>query len=101
MGLARMCELARVLAREPRLLLLDEPSSGLNDEETLTLVDLIRQLRQERELSVLVVEHDMSFVLTLCDEIYVLDFGKVIAHGTPDDVRNDPDIQAAYLGREA
>jgi len=100
MGLARTLELARVLATDPKLLLLDEPSSGLNDAETRALAKLLRRLRAERGLSLLVVEHDMSFVLPLCDEVYVLDFGKVIAHGTPDAIRKDPIVQAAYLGQE-
>ena len=100
MGLARRLELARALATAPRLLLLDEPSSGLNDEEAAALATLLRRLQAEREVSLLVVEHDMNFVLPLSDEVYVLDFGKLIAHGSPAEIRRDPVVQAAYLGEE-
>ncbi len=100
MGHARTLELARALATDPKLLLLDEPSSGLNDSETEALAALLKQLQSQRELSLLVVEHDMNFVLPLSDEVYVLDFGKVIAHGAPDEIRRDPIVQAAYLGTE-
>jgi branched-chain amino acid transport system ATP-binding protein len=100
MGHARTLELARALAGDPKLLLLDEPSSGLNDEETRDLGSLLRRLRSERSISLLVVEHDMSFVLPLADEVYVLDFGKLLAHGTPAEIRRDRDVQAAYLGAD-
>ena len=100
MGLARVLEVARALATDPRLLLLDEPSSGLNDEESARLADLLRRLKAERELAMLVVEHDMGFVLGLSDEVYVLDFGRMIAHGTPRSVQRNPAVQAAYLGKE-
>ncbi len=101
MGLARVLEVARALATDPKLLLLDEPSSGLNEEETKRLADLLRTLRKRERLTMLVVEHDMDFVLGLSDEVYVLDFGKMIAHGTPAKIRRDPVVQAAYLGEEA
>jgi branched-chain amino acid transport system ATP-binding protein len=101
MGLARVLEVARALATDPRLLLLDEPSSGLNDEETSRLADLLRTLNEKADLSMLVVEHDMGFVLGLSEEVYVLDFGKMIAHGTPLRIRKDPVVQAAYLGQDA
>ena len=100
MGHARTLELARALATDPKLLLLDEPSSGLNDSETEALATLLKRLQSQRDLSLLVVEHDMNFVLPLSDEVYVLDFGKVIAHGSPDEIRRDPVVQAAYLGAE-
>jgi ABC-type branched-subunit amino acid transport system ATPase component len=100
MGLARTLELARTLATNPRLLLLDEPSSGLNDEETEALGSLLKRLQSQHELSLLVVEHDMNFVLPLSDEVYVLDFGRVAAHGRPDEIRKDPGVQALYLGEE-
>jgi len=100
MGLARRLELARALATDPKLLLLDEPSSGLNDEESRALAGLLQRLQARRALSLLVVEHDMNFVLPLSDEVFVLDFGKVIAHGSADEVRRDPVVQAAYLGEE-
>jgi branched-chain amino acid transport system ATP-binding protein len=101
MGLARVLEIARALATDPKLLLLDEPSSGLNEQETQRLADLLRTLRDSKRLSLLIVEHDMDFVLGLSDEVYVLDFGKMIAHGTPTKIRRDPVVQAAYLGEEA
>ena len=100
MGLARILELSRALATEPRLLLLDEPSSGLNENETDELEDLLRELHRAQDLSILLVEHDMDFVLGLSQEIYVLDFGKVIAHGTPAKIRRDAVVHAAYLGEE-
>jgi branched-chain amino acid transport system ATP-binding protein len=96
-GTARLVELARALAAGPRVLLLDEPSSGLNEEETEEMAKLLRVLVKDG-LGVLLVEHDMSFVMGLCDFIYVLDFGKIIATGTPIQVQSDPTVQAAYLG---
>jgi branched-chain amino acid transport system ATP-binding protein len=100
LGLSRLVELGRALCTEPRLLLLDEPSSGLRHEESRRLAALLASLRADQGISVLVVEHDMSFVLGLCDDITVLDFGRVIATGTPDEIRKDPVVQAAYLGEE-
>jgi len=100
MGLARLLEIARALATDPRLLLLDEPSSGLNVEESVQLATLMKHLRASRGFAMLVVEHDMDFVLGLSDTVYVLDFGRMIANGTPDEVRTDGRVQAAYLGDE-
>lgn len=100
MGLARILELARALATEPKILLLDEPSSGLNENETDELEDLLRELHRTEDLSILLVEHDMDFVLGLSQEIYVIDFGKLIAHGTPAKIRRDRAVRAAYLGEE-
>jgi len=99
-GLSRMVELGRAVCADPYLMLLDEPSSGLSKEESLRLAALLRAARDDDGESVLVVEHDMSFVMDLCDYLYVLDFGKLIAEGTPTDVRKDPAVQAAYLGEE-
>jgi branched-chain amino acid transport system ATP-binding protein len=90
--------LARALVGEPELLLLDEPASGLSDEEMSELGDLIRGLTER--MSVMLVEHHMDLVMRVCDDIVVLDFGKVIARGGPDEVRNDPAVLAAYLGDE-
>lgn len=98
-GIARLTELGRALMLEPRVLLLDEPSSGLNEEETEGLGDLLLQLADEG-LGVLIVEHDMDIVMRVCDEIFVLDFGSVIAHGTPAEIQSNADVQAAYLGAE-
>jgi branched-chain amino acid transport system ATP-binding protein len=100
MGHARTLELARALATDPKLLLLDEPSSGLSEAEAASLAALFRRLQTDNELSLLVVEHDMGFVLPLSHEVYVLDFGKIIGHGSPDEIRRDPVVQAAYLGVE-
>jgi branched-chain amino acid transport system ATP-binding protein len=96
-GTARLVELARALASRPRFLLLDEPSSGLNEEETGEMGALLRRLVGDG-LAVLLVEHDMSFVMGLCEHIHVLDFGKVIAVGSPEQVQQNPQVQAAYLG---
>ena len=96
-GSARLVELARALATNPRVLLLDEPSSGLNEEETHELAGLLREF-VDGGLAVLLVEHDMSLVMNTCEFIYVLDFGDIIATGNPTQVQADPKVQAAYLG---
>ena len=96
-GTARRVELARSLAMNPRVLLLDEPSSGLNEEETEDIAKLLRELVKDG-LAVLLVEHDMSFVMSTCEHIYVLDFGKIIAVGSPSEIQSNVDVQTAYLG---
>lgn len=98
-GTARLVELARALATNPKVLLLDEPSSGLNEEETQEMATLLRTFVADG-LAVLLVEHDMSFVMGTCEFINVLDFGKIIATGTPTEIQADPIVQAAYLGSE-
>ena len=98
-GTARLVEFARALASNPKVLLLDEPSSGLNEEETAEMASLLRTFVADG-LAVLLVEHDMSFVMGTCEYIHVLDFGKIIATGTPEEVQADPVVQAAYLGTE-
>lgn len=98
-GDQRRLEMARALATAPRLLLLDEPTAGMNPVETQLLGEQILRLRDEG-LAVLVIEHDMALIHQVCDEIYVLNFGQIIAHGTPDAVRQNPDVIAAYLGTE-
>jgi branched-chain amino acid transport system ATP-binding protein len=98
-GTARLVELARALALNPRVLLLDEPSSGLNEEETEEMASLLRTFVDEG-LAVLLVEHDMSFVMGTCEYIHVLDFGTIIATGTPAEIQANPVVQSAYLGTE-
>ena len=99
-GIARLTELARALACNPRLLLLDEPSSGLNESETRDFADLVRSLAEDDGRSVLIVEHDVELVLGLCSTIHVLDFGTIIASGTPADIQADRLVQDAYLGAD-
>jgi len=97
-GTARLVELGRALMVQPRLLLLDEPASGQTDDETKAFEILLRRLVQEDDLTILLVEHDMGLVMQVCDRIHVLDFGQVIAVGSPDAVRSDPHVRDAYLG---
>ena len=98
-GTARLVELARALATNPKVVLLDEASSGLNEEETQEMAALLRTFVEDG-LAVLLVEHDMSFVMGTCEYIYTLDFGTIIAEGTPTEIQANPLVQAAYLGTE-
>jgi len=100
-GEQRRLEIVRALAAKPKILLLDEPAAGMNPNETHELMDLIKKIREMYNLTILLIEHDMSLVMGICQRIYVLDYGKVIAHGTPDEIKNNPRVIEAYLGEEA
>ena len=99
-GAQRRLEIARALATEPFLILLDEPAAGMNPQETLELDDLITRIRDEEGVSILLIEHDMKLVMSLSDRIFVMDYGKKIAQGTPEEIRNNPVVIKAYLGEE-
>ena len=97
-GLQRRLEIARALATDPKLLLLDEPAAGMNPQETQELTDFIKKIRTEYKLSVFMIEHHMDLVMQISDRIYVLDFGRLISQGTPEVVQNDQRVIDAYLG---
>jgi branched-chain amino acid transport system ATP-binding protein len=100
-GTQKRVELARALAAEPKLLLLDEPASGLNHEEVEALGTLVQALRERFSLTVLLVEHHMGLVMRISDRVVALNFGRVIAEGAPDEVQRHPDVIHAYLGAHA
>jgi branched-chain amino acid transport system ATP-binding protein len=100
-GAQRRLEIARALGTDPFILLLDEPAAGMNPLETQNLVQLILQIRDTRKITILLIEHDMSLVMRLSERIYVMDYGKLIATGSPEDIKRDPVVIKAYLGEEA
>ncbi len=100
-GAQRRLEIARAMATNPFLLLLDEPAAGMNPLETKELDDLIVKIRDEEGISILLIEHDMKLVMSLSDRIYVVDYGKKIAQGSPEEIKNDPAVIKAYLGEDA
>lgn len=99
-GEQRRLEIARALATEPKLLLLDEPAAGMNPQETKELMEMIRWIRDKFALSILLIEHDMGLVMGVCERIYVLEYGFCIASGTPDEIKNNKRVIEAYLGEE-
>ena len=99
-GAQRRLEIVRALATNPCLLLLDEPAAGMNPSETAELTETIRRIRDEFNIAVLLIEHDMSLVMGICEGIAVLNFGRIIAKGTPDEIRNNPQVIEAYLGKK-
>lgn len=100
-GAQRRLEIARALATKPKILLLDEPAAGMNPKETKELTDLIKQIRDELGITIILIEHDMKLVMEISEEIFVLDYGRMIASGTPEEIRTNPRVIEAYLGKGA
>lgn len=99
-GKQRKLEIARALATSPKLLLLDEPAAGMNPTETAELMETIKIVREKFSIAILLIEHDMKLVMGICEKIAVLNFGTVLAFGTPEEIKNNPDVVAAYLGND-
>lgn len=97
-GEQRRLEIVRALATQPKILFLDEPAAGMNPQETAELTQLIRKIQREFQITIVLIEHDMSLVMDVCERIYVLEYGQVIAHGTPIEIKNNPKVIQAYLG---
>ncbi len=100
-GEQRKLEICRALAANPSLLLLDEPAAGMNPQETKELMELIAFIRKEFDLTILLIEHDMKLVMGICERLYVLNYGRVLATGLPEEIKSNPEVIAAYLGSEA
>ena len=98
-GAQRRLEIARALATNPGIILLDEPAAGMNPTETAELMETIRKIRDDFQIAIMLIEHDMSLVMNVCEGICVLNYGKVIAKGSPDTIKSDPAVIEAYLGR--
>lgn len=99
-GILKRVEIARTLMAEPRLIILDEPAAGLNDQETRELDALIYQIRQKQRTSILLIEHDMSLVMNICDRVCAINFGKFLAMDSPANIQRNPEVQEAYLGKD-
>ncbi len=99
-GAQRRLEIARAMATDPALLLLDEPAAGMNPQETKELDEMILKIRDVNKISILLIEHDMSLVMSISERIFVVDYGKLIAEGSPDEIKQNPDVIKAYLGDE-
>lgn len=99
-GILKKIELARALITNPRLLILDEPAAGLNEQETEELSTIVRTLREKYNITILLIEHDMSFVMNICDQVCAINFGKFLAHDVPEKIKKHPLVQEAYLGKD-
>lgn len=100
-GQQRRLEIVRALATRPKILFLDEPAAGMNPQETAELTELIRQIKEDFKITIMLIEHDMSLVMDVTERIYVLEYGRLIAHGTPQEIKNNKRVIEAYLGGEA
>lgn len=100
-GQQRRLEIVRALATEPKILFLDEPAAGMNPQETAELTELIRRIKDEFKITIMLIEHDMNLVMEVTERIYVLEYGRLIAHGTPDEIKHNKRVIEAYLGGEA
>ena len=97
-GLQRRLEIARAMATSPELILLDEPAAGMNDEDSMALTAFVQSLRDKYGITIVIIEHHMDVVMALCDRITVLNFGQLLANGSPDEIQSNPDVIEAYLG---